>query len=199
MGESGNSLTIWRNMLSRSSIFFTVALLTLGAGRQKKAPAPAVPVPAPPAKTDPAAEPPADPWEFDALPAPIFAHGEIRDELARTLVQQLGLKLDGDARLTTSAHSNSVGGVTLHIADPGDAKAACDLYASKDGEQLKFEDSRCTFPAFRGELRTTATCRKISGTARRLKDSIALEASSPDCTTTLQGVPLQISGSVKAR
>ena len=172
----------------------------MGAGK-RNAPTPAKAPAAPPAQPvpPPPSEPAAEPWEFDALPAPVSAHGDVQDELARTVLQQLGLKLDGNAQLTTSAHANSTGGVTLRLADPRDAKAACELYATRSGNELAFTDSRCSFPILQGDMHTTATCRKVSGTAKRVKDRVALDAKSPDCTATLQGVPLQISGTVKPR
>ncbi len=137
-----------------------------------------------------------DLWEFDGLTAKVQAKGATKDRLSAAALTRLGLRLEGAGSLKVSAHANTVGGVTLHLEDPNDAKASCDLYATREGDDLKFTDSRCAFPAFSGQLRTNAVCRKISGTAKRVKDGVALEASSPDCNVSPMGVPLSLSGSV---
>lgn len=136
-------------------------------------------------------------WDFDGERAHVLAHGEAKDALSSTALQQLGVKLDGDAYFKVSAHPNSVGGVTLKLEDYNDAKSACELYAAQDGDRLKFDDARCSFPAFAGAARTTATCRKIRGSAWRLKQGIALEAASPDCTAQPGGFSLAGKASVK--
>lgn len=140
-----------------------------------------------------------DMWEFDGLTAKVQAKGATKDKLSAAALSRLGLRLEGSGSLKVSAHANTVGGVTLHIEDPNDSKAGCDLYATRDGEQLTFSDSRCSFPAFSGQLRTMATCRKISGTAKRVKDGVELTASTPDCNASPMGVPLSLSGSVTPR
>jgi hypothetical protein len=144
-----------------------------------------------------AAETPADPWEFDGERAHVVAHGDATDDVTALALTQLGVKLDGDTYFKVSAHANSLGGVTLRLADYNDEKTTCDLYAKKKGDALVFEDSRCSFPAFQGGAKTTATCRKISGTAKKLKRGIALEASSPDCTAQPMGFSLAGRASVK--
>ena len=143
---------------------------------------------------------PVDRWEFDGATASVAAKGDTRDSLSTAALQQLGLKLEGPLTLKVSAHANTVGGVTLHLEDPSDAKASCDLYASRDDEALKFTDSRCSFFAFSGRLRTQAVCRKISGSAKRLADGrVAIEARSPDCSAQPMGLPLSISGTLSPR
>jgi len=143
---------------------------------------------------------PVDRWEFDGATASVAAKGDTRDSLSTAALQQLGLKLEGPLTLKVSAHANTVGGVTLHLEDPSDAKAYCDLYASRDEEALKFSDSRCSFSAFSGRLKTQAVCRKISGTAKKLADGkVALEARSPDCSASPMGLPLSISGTLSPR
>ncbi|MBK7857125.1 MAG: hypothetical protein IPJ65_00620 [Archangiaceae bacterium] len=129
-------------------------------------------------------------WEFDAERAHVQVHGEAKDDLTNAALGPLNLKLDGDAFVKVSAHANTVGGVTLKVQDYNDEKSSCDLYATRKGDLLEFSDTRCSFPAFNGGARTTATCRKISGTAKRLKRGIALEASSTDCTAQVMGVSL---------
>lgn len=141
--------------------------------------------------------PPGDVWEFDNERAHVLAHGDSKDDLTQVALGQLGVKLDGDAYFKVSAHANSTGGVTLRLQDYNDDKSACDLYAVRDGDALRFDDVRCSFPAFSGSAKTRATCRKISGTARRLKRGIALEASSPDCTAQPMGFSLSGRASVK--
>ncbi|MDP3152000.1 MAG: hypothetical protein Q8N23_04985 [Archangium sp.] len=143
----------------------------------------------------------ADPWAFEGASASVNAKGVTRDSLSTLALEKLGLKLEAPLSLKASAKANTVGGVTLRLEDPSDAKAYCDLYAKRtDDGALSFSDSRCSFTAFSGQLRTTATCRKISGTARRLEDGkIALEARSPDCSAQPMGVPLSISGSLSPR
>ena len=142
----------------------------------------------------------ADRWDFDGSFAAVSAHGDTRDSLSNVALEQLGLRLEGPLLLKVSAHANTVGGVTLHLEDPGDAKAYCDVYATREGEGLRFSDSRCSFAAFGGRLRTTATCRKISGTARRLDDGkVALEARSPDCSAQPLGLTLSIAGTLTPR
>lgn len=150
-----------------------------------------------------AAEPDAgvDPWEFDGVMASVQAKGATRDSLSSLALEKLGLKLEGPLTLKASAKNNTVGGVTLRLSDPADAKAYCDLYATRaDDGGLKFSDSRCSFAAFSGRLRTDATCRKISGTAKRLDDGkVALEARSPDCSAQPMGLSLSISGTLSPR
>lgn len=141
-----------------------------------------------------------DRWEFEDAIAAVQAKGVTRDSLSSLALEKLGLKLEGPLTLKASAKANTVGGVTLRLADPGDAKAYCDLYATRADEVLRFSDSRCSFGAFSGQLRTVATCRKISGEARRLDDGkIALEAKSPDCSAQPMGVSLSISGTLSPR
>ncbi len=142
-----------------------------------------------------------DPWAFEGVTASVNAKGVTRDSLSTLALEKLGLKLEGPLSLKASAKANTVGGVTLRLEDPADAKAYCDLYAKRtDDGALSFSDSRCSFSAFSGQLRTTATCRKISGTARRLEDGkLALEARSPDCSAQPMGVPLSISGTLSPR
>lgn len=140
-----------------------------------------------------------DMWEFDGLTAKVQAKGATKDQLSAAALTRLGLRLEGAGSLKVSAHANTVGGVTLHLEDPNDSKASCDLYATRDGDDLKFSDSRCSFPAFSGQLRTTATCRKISGTAKRVKDGVELEATAPDCNASPMGLPLSMRGSVTPR
>lgn len=142
-----------------------------------------------------------DPWNFDGSTAAVAAKGDTRDSLSTAALQQLGLRLEGALNLKVSAHANTVGGVTLHLEDPSDAKASCDVYATRtDDGALRFSDSRCSFAAFSGRLRTNATCRKISGTARRLEDGkVELEARSPDCNAQPLGLPLSISGVLTPR
>ncbi len=144
---------------------------------------------------------PADPWEFEGATAQVQAKGATRDSLSSMALEKLGMKLEGPLSLKASAKANTVGGVTLRLADPSDAKAYCDLYATRaDDGSLKFSDSRCSFPAFSGRLRTDAVCRKISGTAKRLEDGkIALEARSPDCSASPMGLGLSISGTLSPR
>lgn len=147
------------------------------------------------------AKPGVDPWEFESATASVFARGTTRDSLSGLALEKLGLRLEGPLSLKASAKANTVGGVTLRLQDPGDAKAYCDLYATRDDTGgLRFSDSRCSFSAFSGQLRTTATCRKISGTAKKLEDGkVALEASSPDCSAQPMGLPLSISGTLSPR
>ena len=140
---------------------------------------------------------PKDPWDFDNERAHVQAHGEAKDDVTKLALGQLGVKLDGDTYFKVSAHPNSVGGVTLRLEDYNDAKTVCDLYATKKGDALEFSDSRCSFPAFSGSARTVATCRKISGSAKRTKEGVALEASSPDCTAQPMGLSLSGRASVK--
>lgn len=142
-----------------------------------------------------------DPWEFESATASVLARGSTRDSLSALALEKLGLRLEGPLSLEASAKANTVGGVTLRLRDPGDPKAYCDLYATRDDSGgLRFSDSRCSFSAFSGQLRTTATCRKISGTAKKLEDGkVALEASSPDCSAQPMGLPLSISGTLSPR
>ncbi len=143
---------------------------------------------------------PADRWEFEGATASVSAKGDTRDSLSAAALQQLGLKLEGPLTLKVSAHANTVGGVTLRLEDPSDAKAFCELYASRDDEALKFSDSRCSFFAFSGRLRTQAVCRKIFGSAKKLADGrVALEARSPDCSASPLGLPLSLSGTLQPR
>lgn len=143
----------------------------------------------------------ADRWDFEGSTAAVSAKGATGDSLSALALQKAGLRLEGPLLLKVSAHPNTVGGVTLRLEDPSDAKAYCDLYAKRgDDDGLTFTDSRCSFFAFSGQLRTQATCRKISGTARRLEDGkIALEARSPDCSAAPMSLPLSISGTLSPR
>lgn len=139
-------------------------------------------------------------WEFDGLTAKITARASTRDSLSAMALQRLGIQLEGPLQLRVNAHANTVGGVTLRAEDPSDAKAGCDFYASRDGDGLRFTDSRCSFPAFSGNLRTTATCRKVSGTAKRNEQGgIDLEARFPDCNAAPMGVSVSLSGVVTPR
>lgn len=142
-----------------------------------------------------------DRWDFEGAVASVTAKGDTRDSLSTLALEKLGLKLEGPLSLKVSAHPNTVGGVTLRLEDPGDPKVYCDVYATRDDERgLRFSDSRCSFTAFSGRLRTAATCRKISGTARRLDDGrVALEARSPDCNASPLGLPLSVSGTLLPR
>jgi hypothetical protein len=141
-----------------------------------------------------------DRWDFDGVFASVSAHGDTRDSLSTVALEKLGLQLEGPLSLKVSAHANTVGGITLHLEDPSDPKASCDVYAARDGEGLRFSDSRCSFSAFSGRLRTEATCRKISGTARRLDNGkVALDARSPDCSAQPLGLPLSIAGTLTPR
>jgi hypothetical protein len=141
-----------------------------------------------------------DRWDFEDGVAVVHAKGATRDSLSALALEKLGIALEGPLTLKVSAKANTVGGVTLRLADPGDARAYCDLYATRAGEALRFTDSRCSFGAFSGQLRTVATCRRIAGEARRLDDGrIALEARSPDCSAQPMGVPLSISGTLSPR
>lgn len=142
-----------------------------------------------------------EPWAFEDGRALVFAKGTPRDGLSSAALQQLGLELQGPLTLAVSARANTVGGVTLRLSDPADPKAFCDLYAMRvaDGS-LRFDDSRCSFAAFSGRLKTTATCRRITGTAKKLDDGkVALEARSPDCNAQPLGLPLTISGTLTPR
>jgi hypothetical protein len=136
-------------------------------------------------------------WEFDAERAHVVAHGDAKDDVTALALTQLGVKLDGDTYFKVSAHANSVGGVTLRLSDYNDEKSSCDLYATRKGDLVEFTDSRCSFPAFSGSARSSATCRKISGTARHLKQGVALTASSPDCTAQPMGFSLSGRATVK--
>lgn len=139
----------------------------------------------------------ADAWEFEDLSAKVAAKGDTTDELSKMALAQLGIRLEGNVVLKVSAKANTVGGVTLTLQDPADPKITCALYATRTSEGLAFKDSRCSFPIFQDNLRTTATCRKISGTARRVKDTIALEATAPDCTAQPMGMPLAVRATVR--
>ncbi len=162
----------------------TVTMLVLAAGKvTKKAPAPA---------------PAADPWEFDDLIAKVVAKATPMDDISRLAVSQLPqLRLDGEAVFKVSAHANTVGGVTLTFEDRSDPKLSCQLYATKEGEFLTFKDSRCSFPVLKDQLRTTAVCRRISGTARRVKDTLAIEAEAPDCNAAIMGMTLTVRVAVR--
>jgi hypothetical protein len=140
---------------------------------------------------------PKDLWEFDDLTAKVVARGDPADELSKLALGQLGLQLEANAVFKVSAHANTVGGVTLRVEDPADPKVTCALYATREGDVLTFKDSRCSFPLFKDQLRTVATCRKISGTARRVKGAIAFEANAPDCTAQPMGMPLSVRATVK--
>ncbi len=133
-----------------------------------------------------------DLWDFDKLTAKVAAKGETADELSTLVLAQLGLRLEGTVLFTVSAHPNTVGGVTLRLEDPSDSKVACSLYATRSSDGLTFNDGRCAFPVFKDQLRTTATCRRISGTARRVKDAVAFEATALDCTAQPMGMPLTV-------
>jgi hypothetical protein len=190
-------------MASRSSIVVTLALLTTAAGLRDaaakgttsaKKPAPPKDAGTPPPSTPEPAAAPADAWDFDKVDAPMSAHGEFKDPLQKQLLEQMGARLDGSARLQASAHPNSAGGVTLTLAR-GDA-GSCDLYATRVGEWLKFDDCRCSFPLFEGQMRTTATCRRITGRAHRVKDAVLIEAMSPDCTAEMSGFTVEATAKV---
>lgn len=143
------------------------------------------------------AGPPRDLWDFDGLTAKVAATGQANDELGALALGQLGIALQSTVALEVSAHPNTVGGVTLTLKDPQNPKVSCALYAAREGEVLTFKDGRCTFPAFTGQARTSATCRRISGSARRVKDTIAVDAVSPDCTAQPMGMPLSVRATVK--
>src|SRR3954453_15256986 len=87
------------------------------------------------------AEPAADPWEFDNERAHVVAHGEAKDDITAMALEQLGVKLDGDAYFKVSAHANSMGPGTLKLSDYNDEKSSCDLYATRKGDALVFTDS----------------------------------------------------------
>ena len=140
---------------------------------------------------------PKDLWDFDGLTAKVAAKGETSDELSTLALTQLGIRLEGNVDLTVSAHANTVGGVTLQLQQPSDPKVGCSVYATRDADTLTFKDTRCSFPVFTGQARSTATCRKISGTARRVKDAILLEASAPDCTAQPLGMPLSVRATLR--
>ena len=97
-------------------------------------------------------------------------------------------------RLVASAHKNGAGGVTLKLSR---ADGACELYTNRSGDRLVFDDARCSFPLFDGQLKSTATCRRISGSARRTKDAVLIEAASPDCTAQPMGLSLEGSAKVE--
>ncbi len=160
-------------------MLWVVAALLVGAGAKRTA------------------APPKDLWDFDNLTARVSANGETSDELTTLALTQLGIRLEGSFAFQVSAHNNTVGGVTLHLEDPSDPKVACALYATREGEGLSFKDSRCSFPIFKDRQRTVATCRRISGTARRVSDRILLEATAPDCTAAPMGFPLLVRASVR--
>lgn len=185
-----------------------VALLGVTATKKKPAPAPKKPVaqqkvseppkkaePAPLAEPEPAA--PSDPWDFDDQLAKVRASGQSTDPLTSAALQQMGVKLEGVAVLKLSVHPNSTGGVTVHVEDPSDAKSACDLYGAKENDKVVIKDARCVFPVFQDQLRTHATCRKISGTLAKVENKLALEAEAPDCTAQLMGVPISIKASAR--
>jgi hypothetical protein len=205
--------------VSALKVCAVVALLGVTATKKKAAPAPApaakkktVPVaqqkvseppkkvePTPVAEPTPPPEPaaPADPWDFDGQIAKVRATGQSTDPLTSAALQQMGLKLEGVAVLKLSVHPNSTGGVTVHVEDPSDAKSACDLYGSKEDDKVVIKDARCVFPVFQDQLRTNATCRKISGTVSRVADKLSLEADAPDCTAQVLGVPISIKASAR--
>jgi hypothetical protein len=194
-------------MASRSSIVVTLALLITGAGlreaaakgsKQTPAKKPATAVAdagVEPTSAPEAAPAAADVWDFDKVDAPMSAHGEFKDQLQKQLLEQMGAKLDGSARLQASAHPNGAGGVTLTLTR-GTA-GSCELYATRVGEWLKFDDCRCSFPLFEGEMRTTATCRRITGRAHRVKDAVLVEAMSPDCTAIMSGFTVEATAKVE--
>ncbi|GEM_PF-2812176 len=164
-----------------------VTMVVLGAGKATKAPAPKV---APPVEK---VTPPADPWEFDDVISRVTAKTTPLDDVSKLAVTQLPqLRLDGEAVFKVSAHANTVGGVTLTFEDRADPKLSCQLYATKEGEALTFKDSRCAFPVLKNQLRTMAVCRRISGTARRVKDTVSIEAEAPDCNASIMGMTLTV-------
>ncbi len=140
---------------------------------------------------------PPDPWEFDGLTADVKAQAQPADDLSTLALSQLNVPLEGNAQFKVSAHANTVGGVTLTLEDPNDAKTACALYATKEGDGLVFKDSRCSFFVLSGQARAQATCRKINGTAKRVKGALLLEATTPDCNAAPMGVPLSVRASMK--
>ena len=140
-----------------------------------------------------------DPWDFDKLTATVNGKGETTDALSAAALAQLGLTLEATMTVNVSAHPNTVGGVTLRIQDPSDPAGVCDLYAKREGDHLVYTDSRCSFPVFTGTLRSRATCRKITGTAKRVKKTVALDGSSPDCTAQPMGLPLTVRASVSSK
>lgn len=144
-----------------------------------------------------AGAPPVDRWDFEGLTARVFAHATPADDLSTLALTQLAIPLEGNAQFRVSAHANTVGGVTLKLEDPNDPKTACALYAERAGDTLTFKDSRCSFAVFTGQARTQATCRKISGSAKREKDAVLLDAATPDCNAAPMGVPLTVRASVK--
>ena len=179
-----------------------LVVLLVGAGKAKPPPKPPKPVPAKAEAKKADAGPadagvPVDPWEFDGLTALVDAAAQPADDLSTLALTQLNVPLTGRAQFRVAAHANTVGGVTLTLEDPNDAKTSCALYATKDGESLVFKDSRCSFFLFQGQARTQAVCRKIEGTAVRSKDAILLGAASPDCSASPMGVPLSVRASVK--
>lgn len=184
-----------------------LVVLLVGAGKAKPPPKPPTPAPAaqkaaPKAEPKPEAKaeepgPPADPWEFDGLTALVKAAAQPADDLSTLALTQLNVPLEGNAQFKVSAHANTVGGVTLALEDPNDAKTACALYAAREGDVLVIKDSRCSFFVFQGQARTQAVCRKINGTAKRANEVVHLEATSPDCSASPMGVPLSVRASVK--
>lgn len=131
-------------------------------------------------------------WDFDGLRARVTALGESNDPLTTMALTQLNVDLQGPAELKVSAHPNTVGGVSLRIEDPANAAVNCVLYATRTGDILKFKDCRCVFPVEAGQLHTEATCRRISGSARRKKDAILFVANAPDCTAQPMGLAVSV-------
>jgi hypothetical protein len=138
-------------------------------------------------------------WEFEGLSARVTARAKTKDAVSAMALRKLGLQLEGPLSLKVSAKPNTVGGTTLHVEDPSDASVACDLYGSLAGGVFTFTDSRCSFPAFSGNLRTQATCRRISGSAKHGEKGLELEARFPDCNAAPMGLPLSLSGELSPR
>lgn len=138
-------------------------------------------------------------WEFEGLSARVNARGKTKDKVSALALRKLGLTLEGPLSFKVSAKPNTVGGVTLRVEDPSDASVGCDLYGQVSDGVFTFADSRCSFQAFSGNLRTQAVCRRISGTAKHLEKAIALDATFPDCNASPMGLPLSLSGEVSPR
>ena len=169
------------------------------APKAKAAPKQAAKVPPPPPPVPRPAEPDAgaaaDLWDFDGVAAKVFASAETSDPLSSAALAQMGVQLQGVAYLKVSAHANTVGGVTLRLEDANDPRVNCALYATRQADYLRFKDSRCVFPVFAANMNATATCRGISGSARRVKGAIALDATTPDCTATPMGFAISLTAS----
>ena len=94
-------------------------------------------------------------------------------------------------------------GATAAVSAKGDTRDALSAAALQQ-LGLRLEGSLSlkvsALAAFSGRLRTTATCRKISGTARHLEEGkVELEARSPDCNAQPLGLPLSVSGTLTPR